>query len=204
MRRKKLGVGILAMLAAATTVAACSSSHQGSLLRAPQLVDKIIPAPYGYTVDSTPGANGGITPAVFAQYGGGGSATKLGFVAGFKANYVNSQTQEGIIVTLLEFSSVKRANAYLKQTATKTLSFASATYKPFGALPGATEADGTKVYGGEYPHAVVDAINNYYFQVDYVTAAPATPPIEFPRWVEAQWALLDVSAIQHSTTSAAG
>jgi hypothetical protein len=190
MSRKILGVGILALLAMVTT-SSCSSSHKAAAkLSGPQLVNEIVPAPYGYTVDPTAGQNGSVSPAVFATYGGAGSAKALGFVAGFKQGYVDYSTEEGLVVTLLEFDSPSDAAAYLKQTAPKTLSYANATYKPFAQVSGAIEADGTKEYGGEYSRGVVAATKDYYFQMVYVTSAPSQFPTEFYTWAKAQWAVL--------------
>jgi hypothetical protein len=138
----------------------------------------------------TAGASGAITPAVFSQFGGSESAAKTGFVAGFKQNYIDDATQEGVVVTVLEFKSAGAAQSYLKRTEYQTLSYAGATYKPFTQVPGAVEADGTRQYSGEYAHCVVAATNQYYYQVVYAATQPSGVPIEFYTWAKTQWALL--------------
>jgi hypothetical protein len=180
------------MLLTVSLAAGCSSTHPQARanLTAPQLAARIIPAPGGYKVDPTPHARGAMSPALFSQFGGAGSAAQLGFVAGFKQNYVDYGTQEGIAVTVIEFSSPQDAGAYLQQTVPKTLNYAAATYKPFTQVPDAVQADGTKAYGGEYSHAVVAATRNFYYQLLYVNAAPSPAPQEFYTWAKDQWALL--------------
>jgi hypothetical protein len=180
------------MLLTVALAAACSSTHHQAHanLTAPQLAGRIMPAPDGYKIDPTPHARGAMSPALFSQFGGAGSAAQLGFVAGFRQNYVDYGTQEGIAVTVIEFSSPQKASSYLQQTGTKTLNYAAATYKPFTQVPGAIQADGTKAYGGEYSHAVVAATRNFYYQLLYVNASPSPVPQEFYTWAKSQWALL--------------
>ena len=143
-----------------------------ALLTARQLTTRILPAPYGYEIDPTPHASGAITRALFDQFGGVRSPSKFGFVAGFKQNYVNPGTEEGLIVTVMEFKSSRDASAYFTQTRPSTLSYAGATLKPFPGVPGAFEAEGTKSYNHGYYHAIVDTANNFYFQV--VVRSPRT------------------------------
>ena len=88
------------------------------------------------------------------------------------------------MVTVLEFSSPKGASNYLKETGSKTLSYAAATYKPFVQVPGAIEADGTKDYAGDYSHGVVAATKDFYFQLVYANALPSPVPIEFYTWAK--------------------
>jgi hypothetical protein len=189
MRRKLLGSGLLAALTGVALVAGCSSSGP-KLLNAHDLATKIIPAPSGYAVDPTPGASGQMTADVFSQYGGVGSAAKAGFVAGFKQNYVNSSTEEGISVTVLEFHSKAQAAAYFKSTAYQTLSFAAPTYGPLQGLTGAIEASGTKTYNGDYVHAAADSTGLYYFQIAYSDPNTTEVPTEFRIWADAEWELL--------------
>ena len=170
---------------------ACSSGGgSGSARAARKLAAKIIPAPTGYLVDTTPGAIGPVTPALFAQFGGVGSPRTTGFVIGYKGNYVNDATGEGISVTLLQFASANAAAAYLSQTASKTLAFAAATYKPYAEIPGATEADGTKAYGGEYAHGIVMVRGSYYALLVYVNEQSGPAPVEINRWAQSQYARL--------------
>jgi hypothetical protein len=150
----------------------------------------VIQAPTGYTIDRTPGANGQITPSTFAAFGGAGPASKYGFVAGFKGNYVNQSTSEGISVTILQFASASGASSYLAATAPKTLSFEAPNYSGYQPIPGAIAIDATKVASGNYDHAVVMVRGKYYALFVYATVSPAPPPLEFPFWVEAQYARL--------------
>jgi hypothetical protein len=182
-------------LAAASTlvlfVLASGCSSPGSAhLSAAQLTTKIIPAPSGFEIDTTPGTSGQMSPEQFSQYGGDGPASKAGFVAGFKQNYVNTDTQEGISVTVLEFSSKSKAASYFKTTEYRTLSLAAPTYKPSAKLKGAIEASGTKPYGGNYVHGVADSAGDYYFQVVYADPYTADVPFEFSVWADIQWQLL--------------
>jgi hypothetical protein len=188
--RRRLTAASGALLAGCVLLAASCSSGPKQL-SGTQLAAKVIPAPYGYQVDGTKNASGYITPDVFDQFGGFGSPSKVGFVAGFKQNYVDYDSEEGISVTVLEFQSRNSATSYLSETANDTLSFASATHKPFHQIPGAVEADGTKPYGGEYSHGVVMTAGRFYIQLVYVTSEPATPPIEFANWAKAQYQMLE-------------
>lgn len=168
---------------------ACSSGPDSSAA-AKKLVSKIIKAPTGYQLDSTPGAVGQISPALFARFGSDPHPSSSGYVAGFKANYINQDTAEGLSITILQFSSTAEANAYLSRTAPTTLSFAAATHQPYPAIPGATEVDGTKAYDGEWDHGVVMARGRYYAQLVYVIADQAPAPLELKRWALAQYAKL--------------
>ena len=178
-----------ALLAAALVATGCGSSGTPRLSAA-QLTTKIIPAPPGFQVDTTPGENGQMSPEQFSQYGADGTASKAGFEAGFKQNYINSGTEEGISLTLLEFSSKAKATSYFKSTEYKTLSLAAPTYAPVSKLAGALEASGTKTYGGNYVHGIADSTGRFYFQIVYADPNTADVPFEFTSWAEAQWELL--------------
>jgi hypothetical protein len=188
-----LGGAVLIFLVA-LAAAACDSGHKlpnaPALLTARQLTTRILPAPYGYEIDPTPHASGAITRALFDQFGGVRSPSKLGFVAGFKQNYVNSDTDEGLIVTVIEFRSSRDASAYFAQTRPSTLSFAGATLKPFPRIPGAFAAEGAKPYNHGYYHAIVDTANNFYFQVAYATPEPSSAPVELGRWADLEYTVL--------------
>jgi hypothetical protein len=187
----RFGLGFLVLFVALAAAACSSGGHK--TLTAAQLTTRILPAPYGYVVDPTPNASGAISPAVFEQYGGAQSSSKLGFVTGFKQNYINNSTYEGLIVTVMEFKSSKDASAYLTQTKPSTLSFAGATIKPFPSVPGAFVADGTKAYNGGYYHAVVDTANRFYFQVAYESPEPSAAPVELPTWAKLEYDVLKAS-----------
>jgi hypothetical protein len=189
MRPKSLLAGLVATLTGIAVIAGCSSSGTHTI-SAHDLATKVIPAPSGYAVDPTPGASGQITPDLFSQVGGVGTASRAGFVAGFKQNYVDSGTEEGIAVTVLEFSSKNDASDYFKATAYKTLSFAAPTYAPAQKLLGAIEASGTKSYEGNYVHGVADSTGRFDFQVVYENAITAAVPVEFSLWEDAEWELL--------------
>jgi hypothetical protein len=189
MQRAKAGIPAVVVVLCLLGISGCSSGHTSTLAAGSRLAARIIPAPYGYTVDTTPGADGAISSEVFDRFGGLGSPSKVGFLAGFKQNYVDDDTEEGIAVTLLEFRSAAAAATYLKVTAPTTLSYAAATHKPFPELPGAIEVDGTKPYGGDYAHGVVMTHGKFYVQLVYATAEPSTPPVEFVSWAKAQYQL---------------
>jgi hypothetical protein len=178
-------------LLAVAMVTACGAGNIDSGPAAKKLAARIINAPRGYTIDTTPGANGQINRSLFATFAGIDNATKADFVAGFKGNYINIDTQEGISVEILQFKSSAAASAYLRATATKTLSFAAATYSPYPDIPGATRVEGTRAYAGAYDHAVVMVRGKLYSLFVYATNGPSQEPIEFPGWVEAQYAKLD-------------
>ena len=163
------------------------------LLTARQLTTRVLPAPYGYQVDPTPHASGAITPALFDQFGGVRSPSESGFAAGFKQNYVNPSTGEGLIVTVMEFRSSKDASAYFAQTRPSTLSYAGARLEPFTRIPGAFAAEGTKPYNHGYYHAIIDTANNFYFQIAYATPEPSQAPIEL-----GSWAALEYTVLKHS------
>lgn len=186
MRRRKLGVTLVAILVTAVSTTGCSASHRPPT--AGQLAFKVIDAPEDYQSDAT--ASGQITPQLFSDYGGSGVTSTTGFVAGFKQNYVDSGTLEGISVTLLEFKSAAEASTYLTDTAHQTLSFADATYSPVPSLADATEASGTKTYDGNYVHGIVDTTGVYYFQLVYEDPVSNAVPLEFADWAKIQWALL--------------
>jgi hypothetical protein len=189
-RPTKLRGAVLIFLLA-LAAAACSSGPKP--LTARQLTTLVLPAPYGYQVDPTPHASGAITPALFDQFGGVRSPSKSGFVAGFKQNYVDPGTDEGLIVTVMEFKSSGDASAYFAQTRPSTLSYAGATLEPFPHVPGAFAAEGTKPYNHGYYHAIVDTANNFYFQVAYATPEPSSAPLEL-----GSWAGLEYTVLKHS------
>jgi hypothetical protein len=186
-RREFFRGAVLVLVMVLVACSGCSSTHQTSDQAGSQLANQVIEAPYGYQADSTTGASGVISPAVFDRYGGFGSPAKVGFVAGFKQSYVDYDTEEGIAVTLLEFRSPAAATTYLDDTAPKTLSYAAATHKPFESIPGAIEVDGTKAYAGNYTHGVVMAKGKFYVQLVYATAGPSQTPTEFTSWAKAQY-----------------
>ncbi len=165
---------------------------QAALAAGDQLAHRVIPAPYGYTVDSTAGATGTIDADVFNQAGGIGSAAKVGFVVGFRQNYVDDSTSEGVTVTVLQFSSSKAATAYLKATAPKTLSFAAATKSAYPQIPGAFAFAGQKAYSGDYDHAIAMAGADYYALLVYANAYPGAAPTEINLWAKTQYLLLKV------------
>ena len=134
IRATKLRGAVLTLLVA-LAAAGCSSSHAlattPAVLTARQLTTRILPAPNGYEIDPTPHASGAITRALFDQFGGVRSPSKFGFVAGFKQNYLNPGTGEGLIVTVIEFKSSRDASDYFAQTRPNTLSYAGATLEAF-------------------------------------------------------------------------
>ena len=203
----KLGRAVLILLLA-LAAAACGSGYAQptaparptapALLTAHQLTTRILPAPYGYEIDPTPHASGAMTQALFDRYGGVRSPSKLGFVAGFKQSYLNTGTEEGLIVTVIEFKSSREANAYLAQTRPSTLSYAGATLKPFQGVPGAFEAVGTKPYNDGYYYAIVDTANNFYFQVAYASPEPSSAPVELGQWTDLQYKVLKYKVVKRS------
>jgi hypothetical protein len=196
MRRHKLTTGALLLLMAPVAFGACSSSApkvlntKQALAAGNQLATRVIPAPYGYSPDTTAGATGTMTAAVFDQAGGSEPAAKAGFVVGYKQNYINADTSEGISVTLIQFSSPADATSYFQATAPRTLSFAAATSTPFAQVPGAIAYAGTKEYGGEYAHGVAMTNGKYYALVVYANVLPGSPPIELYNWAKGQYQLL--------------
>jgi hypothetical protein len=200
MRRKSILSGFMAALAGIGLISGCGSSGQKTLTGS-QLTAKIIPAPDGFAVDTTPGESGQLTTQLFSQFGGGEAASTGGFVAGFKQNYVNTGTEEGLSVTLLEFSSSAKASAYYKSTEYKTLSFAAPTYGPLPKLAGAVEATGTKQYNGNYVRGMADSTGRFYFQMVYADPNSSAVPVEFPIWAAAQWELLQPGVSLPTTTT---
>lgn len=182
---------VAAALAITFLVSACgSSATKPSSTIGRALASKVIQAPSGYAIDTTPGANGQITAAFFAKFGGFKSPNDSGFVAGFKGNYVNNNTGEGISVTVIQFKSSAAAHAYLTATAKQTLSFAAPTYASYSPIAGAIRADATKMYAGDFDHAVAMARGKYYALFLYATTGPAPAPVEFRAWVDTQYSLL--------------
>jgi hypothetical protein len=200
-RSRSTKAGALLLLLVAMSTAACSSGPTSTgttttaprLFTAPQLTTRILPAPDGYEIDPTPGASGAMTRALFDQFGGVRSPATLGFVAGFKQNYVNTTTDEGLIVTVIEFKTSEGARAYFAETRPTTLSYAGAVLKPFSSIPGAFEANGTKAYDHGYYHAIVDTANNFYFQVVYATPEPSPAPVELGPWANLEYTVLEAS-----------
>jgi len=196
IRPTKLGRAVLIFLVA-LAAGGCSSGNKPlaapRLFTARQLTTRILPAPNGYEVDPTPHASGVITRALFDQFGGVRSPSKFGFVAGFKQNYLNTGTEEGLIITVIEFKSSRDTSAYFAQTRPSTLSFAGAKLEPFPRVPGAFEAVGTKPYNHGYYHAIVDTANNFYFQIAYAIPEPGSAPIEL-----GSWAGLEYTVLKHS------
>ena len=185
--------GVVLMVVVAMAAAACSSGGKPdspTLLTVHQLTTKILPAPNGYQVDSTPHASGGMTQALFDQFGGARSPSKLGFVVGFRQSYLNPGTDEALFVTVIEFKSSRGASAYFAQTRPSTLSYAGATIAPFHRVPGAFEAAGTKPYNHGYYHAIFDTANNFYFQIAYASPEPSSAPVELGVWAGLQYTVL--------------
>ena len=81
----------------------------------------MLPPPYEYSADTTTGATGTMTPAVFQQAGGLPPSANSGFVVGYKQNYINSLTSEGITITLLQFANTAKAASYFAETSSQTL-----------------------------------------------------------------------------------
>lgn len=186
MRQGKTGAAMVFVLLA---TAGCGSAGSGShALTSKQLASYVIRAPDGYMTDQSPSASGQMTEAIFREIAGTPSAK--GFAAGFRQTYLNENTGEGIVITLIEFKSDLEAAHYLKATEYKTLSSADARYEPFPLVAGAVEADGTKAYGGEYSNAVVLSTGKFYMQLLYANSSAGQKPIEFREWVQAQWQLL--------------
>ena len=186
--------GAVLVFLVALTATACSSGHAlvtaPPLLTAHQLTTRILPAPNGYQIDPTPHASGVMSRALFDEFGGVRSPSKLGFVTGFRQSYLNPSTEEALIVTVIEFKASRDASTYFAQTSPSTLSYAAATIKPFRSVPGAFEAEGTKPYNHGYYHAIFDTANNFYFQVAYATPAPAAAPIELGSWAGLEYRVL--------------
>jgi len=193
IRPTKLGRAVLIFFVA-LAVAGCDSSHSPAtgprLLTARQLTTRILPAPYGYRIDPTPHSSGVMTRALFDQFGGVRSPSKLGFVTGFRQSYLNLGTEEALIVTVIEFRAARDASAYFAQTRPSTLSYAGATVKPFHGVPGAFEAVGTKLYNNGYYHAIFDATNDFYFQIAYASPEPSSAPVELGAWAGLEYRVL--------------
>jgi hypothetical protein len=146
--------------------------------------------PNNYTLDPTNGANGLITPALFSGFGGVGTAAQAGFVEGYKVNYVDTDTEEGLTITVLQFKSPAKASKYLGGSAAKTLSFAAPTSKPFPKIPGALQFDGTKAYDGNFDHGVVMSRGDYYALMVYETTQQVVVPVEFSGWANLEYRIL--------------
>jgi hypothetical protein len=200
MRRYTLLPAAAGLLVTLTAFAGCGASGpkvlntNQAIAAGNQLAKRVIPPPYGYSADTTTGATGTMTAAVFDQAGGAGSALKSGFVVGYKQNYVDVQTEEGISDTLIQFSSPADATAYFKNTAPETLRYAAATHAPDSQIPGAVSYSGTKEYGGEYAHGVAMTSGKLYALLVYANAQPGTPPIELSEWAKTQYELLSAKS----------
>lgn len=181
-----LSLAGLALFLIGTLLSACGGGTSSSA-EFKKLASKVMVAPFGYKLDPTPGAVGQITPALFDRYGGDTSPVRAAFVAGFKANYVDESTGEGISVTILQFKSPTTASRYLVETAPQTLSYAAATHTPYPSIPGAIAVDGTKPYAGEYAHGVLMVRGDFYAQVVYVNVSDLPAPIELKSWAVAQY-----------------
>ena len=153
-----------------------------------KLLPLIIKPPFEYAVDAEAGATGTITPAAFSRLGGVGSAAGAGYVTGYKKTYVNDSTGEGLVITVMKFTSPARAAGYFEQTRTETMSVVAPAAKPFVQVPGAVELDGTRAFQGEYEHGVVMVHGPYYASVVYVaTVAMSELPMEFYDWAKVQY-----------------
>ncbi|MGA2529080.1 MAG: hypothetical protein ABSG36_07950 [Acidimicrobiales bacterium] len=190
IRPTKLGHAVLIFLVALAATACSSGPTATALLTARQLTTRILPAPSGYDIDPTPHASGAMSQALFDQFGGVRSPTKLGFVTGFRQSYLNTGTNEALIVTVIEFKSSRGASAYFTQTRPSTLSYAGATLRPFHSVPGSFEADGTKPYNHGYYHAIFGTANNFYFQVAYATPETSAAPVELRSWAGLEYRVL--------------
>lgn len=144
-----------------------------------------------YQEDATVGATGSITPAAFSTLGGGGTAAKAGFVAGYRDNYVNNSTNEALTITIMQFKTSADASSYLARTAGQTLTGSAPTRQPFAPVPGATEIKATKAYSGEWEYGVVMAHGVYYASVFYINLLQMTSlPVQFNEWVTTQYSNL--------------
>lgn len=197
MGRKEVVQATLAAILAVAVVTACSDPPSPAAVARSELAADgkighlVIPPPNGYSPDTRPSASGGISPAVFSQAGGDGPANKTGYVAGFKETYVSAQTQEGLVITIFEFSSAKAATNYLQRTAPLTLRAAQGKQTPFSPIAGAIAIDGRKSYGGEWSHAVIANKGKFYMSLLYANGAGAgSAPVEFYNWAKLQWLLI--------------
>jgi hypothetical protein len=193
---RSLLVRSLAAAVALTTVAACDSSSHSANPKDPLAVDRILvrriikPPTTNYALDTDPGAEGAITPDVFAQYAGGETATKAGYQAGYRINYENPATNEALSITLMQFRSPHDAQAYQQRTAPQTLNLAAATHTPYSAIPGAVAVNGTQAYQGDYQHGVIMTRGDYYCLFVYIVSEQSPTPVEYPGWVSEQYRLL--------------
>jgi hypothetical protein len=193
---RTLNLVAITMIAVIILSAGCSTSHKKSastttvpaaVTAGEDLQALIIPAPVGFSVDSTPGATGAFTPQLFSSYGGLENAAKAGFVAGYVQSYIDAYSPDGVSVTLIKFATANDASDYFANTAHQTLNFAGATYAPLPVIPGAISVVGTKKYAGEWSHGVVFATGPYYVLVVYANADPGAPPLQLTIWAKTQW-----------------
>jgi hypothetical protein len=175
---------------AASKPTVSSTTVDPSVTAGNRLLPKIITAPVGFSEDQTSGATGAVTPSIFSQYGGTETAAKSGFVAGYKQNYIDDFSSDGIAITLFEFKDTSEASSYFSTTASQTLKFAAATVTPLRVIPGAISVAGTKEYSGEYAHGIVFAKGPYYVSVIYVNVDAGAPPGELTLWAKDQWLML--------------
>jgi hypothetical protein len=190
--RRFPGKALAATIACALAFAACSSGSK--LLSSRELTTKIIPAPINFSVDSATTASGQMSPQLFTQYDGYEPAQKAGFVAGFTQAYSDPGTEEGLLVTVIEFHTPAEAAAYYQATSHRVLNAAKPTYQPMAKLTGATEAYGTRTYDGNYVHGASDSTGRFYFLLVYEDPNTAEYPTEFSLWADAQWELLQPGA----------
>ena len=185
--RTLAAIAVTATLGLAT---ACSNGGHSGVTPVPQLRYRIIPPPKNYALDKTPGAAGIMTSQLFSEYGGGQSASKAGFVSGYRIGYIDPATNEGISVTVIKFRSPRDATTYMNATVPKTLNLAAATYSPYRSIPGAVAVDGSQEYLGGWQHGVVMTRNKFYALFVYAVAAQSPAPLEFQAWVADEYRLL--------------
>ena len=182
---------LLVTLAAICALAGCGApapvSVPTSLARGAKLAAEVLPPPRGYAPEGATGSSGRLTPDAFTHVGGDGPAARAGFVAGYRQNYVDPATREGIAISLLEFSSPGKAAAYLKSTVPATLSGFGPVDRSFPRIRHAVAIDGTRPYAGEWAHGVVVTKGTHYISLVYFLSGPGQAPVEFPYWVQAQY-----------------
>lgn len=142
----------------------------------------------GYREDPSAGATGSITPAAFASVGGAPPAENRTFISGFRDNYVNTSTSEGLTITIMRFKTSADAAGYLKTTAGETLTAWDPKVQPFRSVPGAIEYGATKPYDGEWAYGVVMTRGPYYASVVYANVLQMTTlPVQFSQWATVQY-----------------
>lgn len=151
------------------------------------LASVVISAPSGYGLDASAGASGQILPGVFRQNAGVRAADAIGFRGGFRENYTDPTTNEGLAVTVLEFSTAHEVQRYFRDSLPKTLNYVAPHTKPFADIPGAVELDGTKLFNGETVYGVVMTRGSRYALITYAILAQTIPPVEFSTWAQSQY-----------------